>query len=122
MSTRISKGINKTGSARRHERPGRAAKDKSLRNLIKPVLTLAAIMLALVIMLYTVLRLLVPEKENGAAGEDTAIVYRFDEHLLIDRLTEGPAGNETLSAERDHIIDYLLDNYIDYISVSEFPD
>lgn len=122
MSIKSSGAINKTGSASSHEDHGRPAKDRSLRNLIRPVITLAAIMLTLVIMLYTVLRLLVPDKESGAAGEDAAMVYRFDEYQLIDRLIEGPAGNETLSGDRDYIIEYLLDNDIDYISISEFTD
>jgi len=104
------------------------ARDKVLR-ILRPALMLAAAMTGLVIISYAGLRMLLPEK-----GADTGIeyaeisdynLYGIDEATIINFLTEEeteellPEQTEGDDNESEEIVNYLLDNNIDYSTLLE---
>ncbi|MBN1387729.1 MAG: hypothetical protein JW965_04735 [Bacteroidales bacterium] len=88
--------------------------------LVKPALMLAAAMIAFAIISYTGLKLLFPEYGKPVEDNYTEFLYQFEEVELINILTEQETDAEIRSAETDEIIDYLLDQDIEYTSIIEF--
>lgn len=97
---------------------GIKGKNRIIR-FVKPALMLAAAMIAFVIISYTGLRLLFPEYEK-TENNYTELFYQFNETDLIDVLIEQKPDYGIQSADPDEIIDYLLDNNIDYTAVMKF--
>lgn len=88
--------------------------------LVKPALMLAAAMIAFAVISYTGLRLLFPEYDVPAEENYTELLNQFEEVELINILTEQEPDIGIHSAESDEIIDYLLDNDIEYNEIIEF--
>lgn len=95
------------------------SKNRIIR-LVKPVLMLAAAMIAFAIISYTGLKLLFPEYGEPAEDNYSELLYQFDEVELINKLTEQEPDFEIQSSDTEAIIDYLLDEDIEYTSIVEF--
>ncbi|MEE4214924.1 MAG: hypothetical protein V2I34_07630 [Bacteroidales bacterium] len=88
--------------------------------VIKPAIMMAAAMLVFVIISYSILKLLFPEYNSAEKQNFSELVYDFDEAELIDVLADHNNNEEALPAERSEIIDYLMDNNVDYHSIIEY--
>ena len=88
--------------------------------VLKPAIMMAAAMLAFVIISYSILKLLFPEYNSAEKQNFSELVYDFDEAELIDELVGHNNDEEALPAERSEIIDYLMDNNVDYHSIIEY--
>ncbi|MGM0666311.1 MAG: hypothetical protein ACQETA_03225 [Bacteroidota bacterium] len=88
--------------------------------VLKPAIMMAAAMLAFVIISYSILKLLFPEYNSAGEQNFSELVFDFDEAELIDELAAHKNNEEALPAERSEIIDYLMDNNVDYHSIIEY--
>ncbi|MEZ4999235.1 MAG: hypothetical protein R2744_06055 [Bacteroidales bacterium] len=90
---------------------------RGILRILKPHLTLAAAMVALVVVTYTGLRLILPSEGgfSNPAGSELAeyLGNEVDEYLLIDELTSPAEEPGLTSLTDDEIISYLVDNGID---------
>lgn len=88
--------------------------------VLKPAIMMAAAMLAFVIISYSILKLLFPEYNSAEKQNFSELVHDFDEAELIDELAGHNNNEEALPAEQSEIIDYLMDNNVDYHSIIEY--
>lgn len=88
--------------------------------LLKPAIMMAAAMLVFAIISYSILKLLFPEYNNTREGNFSELIYSYDEAELIDRLVGENHDTETLPAEESEIIEYLMDNDIEYNTIIEY--
>ena len=93
---------------------------RGISRVLKPAIMMAAAMLAFVIISYSILKLLFPEYNSAEKQNFSELVYDFDEAELIDELVGHNNDEEALPAERSEIIDYLMDNNVDYHSIIEY--
>lgn len=92
----------------------------SIVRLLRPVVTLAAAMLLLVIISYSGLKLLFPGNDRVDELNYSELVYQFDEAELISKLVDEKNDFHELSIDSDEIIEYLLEEDIEYASIIEF--
>lgn len=96
---------------------------RSVYTLIRPHLTMAAAMIALVIVSYTGLRLVLPDQQGypdfdqGELAEYLSM--EVDEHYIVEHFGSGESSESSGEIPDSEIISYLLDNNIDYISIIE---
>ncbi|HDZ40435.1 MAG TPA: hypothetical protein ENH59_01980 [Bacteroidetes bacterium] len=88
--------------------------------LFKPVIMMAAAMLAFVIISYSMLKLLFPEYNKADEHNFSELIYNFDEAELIDKLVGEKHDEDSLPAEESEIINYLMDNDIEYYTIIEY--
>jgi len=97
--------------------------ERSVFTIIKPHLTLAAAMIALVIISYTGLKLILPEDEPSNKIENNEIVdylsIEADEDMIINELHKSKSAQQTAEGSSEDIINYLLNNDIDESEIVE---
>ncbi len=94
-------------------------KKPDIARVMRPVLMLAAAMLAFTIISYTGLRLMFPGYGNVDKTDYSDIIYQFDEYDLIEQLA-GEADDLDYVPDAEKIIEYLVDNEIETSRILEY--
>lgn len=112
--------MDQTRSSSKHR------KERSIPRIIKPAVMMAAAMIGLVIISYTGLRILFPEKDQIYLSTLTEIteyaMSEINESEIIDHLLlegEDFLPDDSENSFNEEIIEYLIDNNIDYSTILE---
>ena len=113
---------NMTGDLLNSVQDVKPASSGRLWTIIKPHITLAAAMVALVVITYTGLRLILPGiNSSGIDNESIAnyISQEVDQEVIIDRILALEQVNEPGDLQEADIVAYLVENGIDISTIIE---
>lgn len=97
-------------------------RERKLLTIIRPHLTLAAAMIALVVVTYTGLRLLLPGMHTGGIDKDSIAEYitqEVDQEVIIEQIVELEQVTTQSDLPHNEIVEYLVENGIDISAIIE---